>query len=492
MRCPVDPSPISHAIGSIELDDPLLNRGLGSPDQAPVTPNAPSEQRGADQPIAIGTRGAIPIWRTVMRVLLTILLLSGFGLAFQAEAATVNYDEAVMPSFTLPDPLVCFDGSPVVSAEDWIARRRPEVLDAFRREVYGRSPGAPQKVEYRLLEASSEVLDGTAIRKQVRLVVHGLAPDRSVALDLLLYIPKGGDNPAPAFVGLNFRGNHAVTFDPEVLLSQPWTGPRPNGERVEFRPQESERGSQASRWPIPMILEQGYAVGTVYCGDIDPDFHDGFANGVHPLFRQAGETERAEDAWGTIAGWAWGLSRVLDYLETDPDIDAGKVAVIGHSRLGKTALWAGAEDPRFAMVISNDSGCGGAALSRRRIGESVERINTAFPHWFCTNYRAFNDNEDASLVDQHLLLALIAPRPVYVASAEDDKWADPRGEFLALRAASPVYKLFGGDGLEGVEAATVNQPVAADAMFYHLRSGGHDITPFDWQQYLAAADRFLK
>ncbi len=393
-----------------------------------------------------------------------------------------------MPPYVLPDPLVANDGSRIKTADEWTRKRRPEILRLFEAEVYGRAPKQKPELRFHVDSEDRGALGGKAIRKQV--TIHVSTPRGQLPLHLLLYIPKT-DRPVPVFLGLNFLGNQSIHNDPGITLSNSWINGKPEAGIVDHRATEASRGAEASRWQVEQVVNRGYAVATMCCDDIDPDFDDGFQNGVHPLFYRAGQTRPDADEWGTIAAWAWGLSRALDYLETDKSVDAKRVAVIGHSRLGKTAVWAGACDQRFAMVVSNCSGCGGAALSKRIFGETVGLINTHFPHWFCHNFRKYNDREDQLPVDQHELIALIAPRPVYVASASEDRSADPLGEFLSIKNAEPVYRLFGTAGLGADVMPPVDQPIG-DAMRYHVRTGKHDITAYDWQQYLDFADRHLR
>jgi hypothetical protein len=306
---------------------------------------------------------------------------------------------------------------------------------------------------------------------------------------MLLYVPNAAKRPVPAFLGLNFDGNHAVHPDPGIRIATAWMDDGPGV--VDHRATGAARGTNAAAWPVERILDRGYALATIYYGDIEPDHPEGWKAGVRSRVGPGASGRFAPDDWGAIGAWAWALSRALDVLSKDPDVDGARVAVIGHSRLGKTALWAGARDERFAMVVSNESGEGGAALARRRFGETTERITRVFPHWFAHRYRDYADREDALPVDQHMLLALAAPRPLYVASATEDLWADPRGEFLAAKAAEPVYRLLGKAGL-GVDAPPPADRPVGDTIGYHDRTGKHALTAYDWEQYLDFADRHLR
>lgn len=382
----------------------------------------------------------------------------------------------------LPEPLLTEGGKPVSSVEAWETRRRPEILELFAKHVYGRAPSQKPSLSSEILSEDSSALDGLATRQVVRLTLS--YEGRSLPLDVLFYLPNDANGPVPACLMANFEGNHAVTEDPQI--------PLPSKSSQIPGKQAVPRGANARRFPLQEILGRGYALVTVPRNDIDPDFHDGFRNGVHGLMDGAPADPRPADAWGSVAAWAWGLQRVMDYLEDVPQIDGRRVVLLGHSRLGKAALWAGAQDPRFAMVVSNDSGNSGAALARRDVGESIEVINRSFPHWFADNYKAYSGRPEALPVDQHMLLALIAPRPLYVASASEDEWADPQGEFLSLVHAGPVYALYGYDPLRAGEWPKPGHAVSSGPLAYHLREGKHDLLAWDWTRFLDFADPHLR
>ena len=407
-----------------------------------------------------------------------------------ADVIPINQDESKVPPYTLPDPLVSLQGKVIDSAGAWQKIRRPELLELFRSHVYGRSPGPSERAPAQVIATDPQALGGRATRRLIRVPLT--ANPQGLAEEVLLYLPNGATGPVPVFLGLNFDGNYTVTTDLGVPLTTRWVPNRAQSGVTNNVAQESARGFQADDWPIERILERGYGLATVYCGDIEPDHPQGWKQGIRAALAPQGTNQvfAAED-WGAIGAWAWGLSRALDALEKQPGIDAQRVAVIGHSRLGKTALWAGAQDPRFALVISNESGEGGAALARRWFGETVWRINTSFPHWFCGRFKDYNQNVNALPVDQHELIALAAPRPIYVASAQEDLWADPKGEFLSAKHAEPVYALFGKKGLGVSEQPPVDTPVG-DVIAYHVRTGKHDLTRYDWEQYLNFADRQWK
>jgi len=393
------------------------------------------------------------------------------------------------PPTPLPDPLLLPNGTRVTTAAQWRNQRRPELLAQFTREMYGVAPPRSPQMSFVMFDKGTVTLNGKALRKQITVLLNG--DPKGPKFDLLLYLPKAFHTRVPAILGLNFWGNHTIAHDPGVRLpTNPMKAGRDsyvdlscveNGHATE-----ACRGINSSQWPVDVMLDKGYALATVYCCDIDPDTKDGFERSLKAFYP---ELRNRPDNFSTIGEWAWVLSRSLDYLVTDSAIDPKRVAVFGWSRLGKAALWAGATDDRFAAVISNESGAGGAKLFRRGVGESVADLNKNFPYWFDQNFRKYNGLDRSLPFDQHELIALIAPRPVYIASAEQDKGADPEGEFAAAKAAEPVYKLLGKPGLLTDRWPAVNQPIAGGDIAYHVRAGRHDVKPFDWQQYLTFLDR---
>jgi hypothetical protein len=400
------------------------------------------------------------------------------------QPAGINYDESKVGTYKLPELLVLASGERVKDVAAWEKRRRPEILRLFENEMYGRSPAKLRETTFELKSIDKKALGGSATRKEITVLFNGKTSGPS--MEILLYLPSNVKGPVPVFMGLNFGGNQTVHADPGITVTKSWVRNNPARGIKDNRARPDSRGSDSESWQVEKILARGYGLATVYYGDIDPDFDDGFTNGVHGLFPKPGPSD-----WGSIGAWAWGISRALDYLETDKDVDAKRVALMGHSRLGKAALWAGASDRRFALVISNDSGEGGAALARRNFGETVKRINTSFPHWFADNYNRYSDDPNTLPFDQHMLIALIAPRPVYVASAQEDQWADPKGEFLGAYYAGPAYRLYGKPALDSDQMPGIHQPVMT-TVGYHIRAGKHDVTAYDWEQYLNFADKHLR
>jgi len=421
------------------------------------------------------------ITKRTFQTLIALLWVGLTGLLAQA-----NYQEEDVPDYILPDILSPKGGKSVSSKADWLSHRRPEILQLFETHVYGYFPSDQLEISSALTSRDDNALCGEAIRKNVTMTFSN-AQGEQQEIDLVIWLPARAAGPVPLFLGLNFYGNHTVHPDPKIPITENYVRNNVTFNIFDHRADDLSRGVRAYRWPLHRILARGYGLATLYSGDLDPDYDDGFENGLHALVQPSAAGEKGQ--WSTLAAWAFGLRKAMDYLIDDPQVDAGRVAVIGHSRMGKAALWAGAMDTRFSLVISNDSGCGGAALSRRAYGETVKAINDAFPHWFCQRFKDYNEKEESLPVDQHMLLSLVAPRALYVASADDDQWADPKGEYLSLFYAAPVYGLFGLETLADPNPPPVNKVRTIGHTAYHIRSGEHDITPFDWERYMDFADK---
>ena len=381
----------------------------------------------------------------------------------------------------LPDPLTMLDGKRVTTKEQWTKLRRPELKELFQHYMYGYAPAAP-KVVAKVDRVDPKALGGKATLKEITLTLG----DTGAQLRLLLVVPNQRTGPAPVFVGLNFAGNHAVLDDPKIHLNTNWLYPNYPGVK-DNRATEASRGSQKDVWCVEDAIDRGYAVATVYCGDIDPDRPD-VRDGVQKFFARPGASGPTD--WGTVAAWAWGIQRVIDYLVTLPEIDAGRIVVVGHSRLGKATLLAGALDERIAVVIPHQAGCGGTAPSRGRVGESVKQINERFPHWFNGEFKKFNTQTERLPFDQHCLVALCAPRPVLFSNAVEDQWANPDGQFEMLKAADPVYRLLDAGGLDAKQVPPVGK-LLDGTLGYYLRDGKHSMNRADWRAFLAFADQHL-
>lgn len=402
--------------------------------------------------------------------------------ASEVAGIHVNYDESLVGTYTLPDPLLLSSGKRVDNARTWTEKRRPEIVRLFEENEYGRAPGRPAGIRFDVFDKDTPAFDGKAVRRQV--TIYFSADQNGPKMDLLVYVPAAAKGPVPLLLNIGFSANSATVNDPGVKPGEIWG-------RDKKRVPVPARGG-FGRIDVPRLIDSGFGFATVYYGDIEPDFLGGLPYGVRAMYLKPGQTEPAPDEWGAIAAWAWGLSRAVDYLETDHAVDAKRIAIYGVSRLGKTVMWAGAHDPRIALVIASCSGEGGAALSRRNYGETVAHLTapTRFPYQFCANYAKYAEHVDKMPVDANMLVALMAPRPVLLQTGDKDYWSDPKGEFLAAVAAGPVYRLFGKQGLDTNEWPAPGVPILHD-IGYYMHAGVHGTLPGDWDQYLAFLQKHL-
>ena len=402
------------------------------------------------------------------------------------QSFPANTNELKVQPYTLPDVLKMPNGKQVTTSKEWQKIQRPYIYHLYEEYQFGRFPITKTAIRFRVLEVSKDAFDGVATRKQVRIYLH--PTDTTVYTDLLMYIPNNVKTP-PVFLGLNFSGNHTIAIDKNIMLSGRWVFARAKGA-VNNHATEASRGADTASWQVRTILEKGFALVTAYYGDFEPDTVTGYQTGIRTTMKDVLNIQPNE--WTAMGAWAWGLHTIVDYLEKDKSIDAHKIALLGHSRLGKAALWAAASDQRIALIVSNESGEGGAAISRRWYGETVQIINAKFPHWFAASYKRYGDSLIALPVDEHMLLSLLAPRPLFVACAEEDTWSDPKGEFLSAYEAGKVYALFGMKGIDTNVMPGLHQPVG-ETVRYHIRAGRHAVTSYDWDEYLRfAAAKFGK
>lgn len=419
---------------------------------------------------------------------ITILVFLSIFLSCANSNKDQNCDEDAVEPYELPEVLTLENGEKVEHILAWEKNRKPEILKHYKNEIYGHIPkGIDKPLISKVLEQSDSALENTAIRKQIQLTYK--AKGNELNIIVLLYLPKNTKNP-PVFIGYNFYGNQTTIKDQDVILTNSWILNNPSLEITDNRASEASRGTRNDRWPIKEIIAEGFGLATVYYGDIDPERCD-FSDGIHPFFYKKRQKKPKGDQWGAISAWAWGYSRILDYLKSDDITKKSKFILFGHSRIGKASLWTGALDDRFDIVISNNSGCAGAALFRRKFGERIAKIHYNFPHWFCQNFKKYRNKEEMLPVDQHMLIALIAPGPVYIASAEKDCFSDPKGEYLSAYHASPVYELYGKRGLTDSVLPETNKPIF-NTIGYHIRKGRHGVTNYDWKQFIKFAKIHLE
>ncbi|MBD3675834.1 MAG: acetylxylan esterase [Planctomycetaceae bacterium] len=417
--------------------------------------------------------------RLTLTALMTLLALNGLSFGqdkdqgkpwtakpeviekFESRRGDFIYRESKVPEYQLPDPLMTTSGSRVTTPQEWMRTRRPELLQLFRDTVYGNRPDVDYKMSYQVLEEKTGLFEGKAVGRSMQATVT--IGDRSYSYPFTLFIPTKAKKPVPAVIHINNR--YFLSMDKVIEEHDPF-------------------------WPVRTLIDRGYATASFHTSDVCPDKKDGYEEGVRAFFADGKPPE--DKAWRSLSAWGWAGSRILDHLETLKEIDSSRVAIVGHSRGGKTSLWAACEDQRFAIGYSNNSGCGGAALSRRAYGETVARITSSFPHWFCPPFADYGGRENELPVDQHEIFALLVPRAAYVTSADEDLWADPRGEYLSVVASKPVFELFGKKSIGNSTMPALNSPRHVGNTGYHIRTGGHGLEQQDWDWFLDFADGQFK
>ncbi|QGY46652.1 acetylxylan esterase [Maribellus comscasis] len=417
----------------------------------------------------------------LIRFFFAVLIVATTGIVCYAQnkpedvaGIPVNYDESKTGTYTLPDPLVLQNGKKVTSGKTWIKKRRPEILQMYENEQFGKCPERLKR-DFNVFDSGTPAFNGKAVRKQITL--YFTEDTSNCKADLLLYTPANTNKPVPVFLMISFMPNSLKIDDPGIKTGTMWNR---DGEKVS-----ASEGRGWGFFDVEKYISEGIGVATIYYGDIEPDFAKGIKYGIRGHFLKNGQSWPEPDEWGTISAWAWGLSYVMDYLETDPLVDAKRVALNGVSRLGKTVLWTGARDQRFAMILASCSGEGGAALSMRNYGETIGHMiaPSRYFYQFCGNRAQYADNPETSPIDAHMLISLIAPRPLLLQTGDTDNWSDPKGEFLAAVAAAPVYTLLGKTALETEKMPEAGVPILND-LGYFMHSGGHGNVPKDFDIYL--------
>ncbi|WP_426292035.1 acetylxylan esterase [Dyadobacter endophyticus] len=427
--------------------------------------------------------------------LLPALLLIASASAFAQQPAAnrptvvagfpVNYNEDSVGTYTLPELLKTADRKPVITAKQWTDKRRPELLRLAEENQFGKMPPKPKDLAFHIFDKGTPAFNGKAIRKQVTVYFTKDTSDHK--MNLLIYLPTKAAKPAPLLLNISFAAYNQIIDDTGLRVGEIWNK---EGQKVK-----ADKPTPFGKLNVEQFLDAGIGFATVYYGDIEPDFKDGLRYGIRKTYLKNGQSEPAANEWGAIAAWGWGLSRAMDYFETDPQIDAKRVALQGASRLGKTVLWAGIHDQRFKMVIASISGEGGAALARRNYGETIRHISAPprYLYQFAPNYHGWADKVNEMPIDAHILVALMAPRPLLLQTGSTDYWSDPKGEFLSAVAAAPVYRLFGETGPD----ASATMPAAGDTSLlmnnlgYYMHEGGHTVLPEDWKLFVSYMQKYL-